>query len=72
MTSASYLGMTTRRFLVTGLIVLGVPAVPFFIERARLSRIGPPHVYILSEQPKLLTEEVAVARARETLTRDGF
>jgi hypothetical protein len=34
-------------------------------------RVYPRHYYELSEQPKFLTEELAIAKARETLTLEG-
>lgn len=59
-------------FLAVGLVLLAIAAVPYLIHRSLQSRISPQHVYELSEQPKFLTEELAMARARETLTRDGL
>jgi hypothetical protein len=59
-------------FLGVGLLLLGVAAVSYIAHRAVQSRIGPQHVYELAEQPKFLTEELAIAKARETLTRDGL
>jgi hypothetical protein len=35
-------------------------------------RVYPQHFYELTEQPKFLTEELAIAKAKETLTRDGM
>jgi hypothetical protein len=54
------------------LLLTGGIAVPYFVDREIQYRIGPRHVYELSERPALLSEELAVAKARETLTRDGF
>ena len=34
--------------------------------------VGPEHVYELSERPAYLTEELAIAKGRETLARDGL
>jgi len=59
-------------FLVVGLLLLAIAAVPYLIHRSVQSRIGPQHVYDLSEQPQFLTEELAMERARDTLTRDGL
>ena len=66
--------MKTRTFILLGLglLVLGIATVPYLIHRSVQSRIGPQYIYELSEQPKFLTEEVAAAKARETLTRDGL
>jgi len=66
--------MKTRTiiFLVAALFILGVAAVPYLIHRSLQSRVGPEHVFELSNRPAFLTEELALAKARETLTRDGF
>jgi hypothetical protein len=66
--------MKTRTivFLGVGLVLLGVAAVPYLVHREVQSRIGPQHIYELSEQPKFLSEELAIAKARETLTQDGL
>lgn len=66
--------MKTRTiiFLGVGVLLLAVAAVPYLIHRSVQSRIGPQHIYELSEQPKFLTEELAMERARETLIRDGL
>ena len=58
--------------LGVGLLLGGVAAVPYFARRAVQSRIGPRHIFELSEQPQFLSEELALAKARETLTRDGL
>ncbi len=55
-----------------GLLVAGAATVPYLAHRAVQTRIGPRHVYELSEQPRALNEELALAKARETLTRDGL
>ena len=55
-----------------GLLLAGAVAVLYLANRAVQSRIGPQHVYELSEQPKALNEELGLAKARETLTRDGL
>ncbi len=41
-------------------------------ERAKKRNVGPLHAFQLSERPKLLAEELALAKARETLALDGF
>jgi hypothetical protein len=65
--------MKTRTliFVGVGLILLAVAAVPYVVHRAVQSRIGPQHVFELSEPPPFLTEELALRKARDTLTRDG-
>src|SRR5688572_233180 len=66
--------MKTRTviFLAVGLLLLGIVSVPYLIHRSVQSRIGPQHVYELPEEPKFLTEELAMERARETLALDGL
>jgi hypothetical protein len=66
--------MKTRTiiFLAVGFLLLGIASVPYLIHRSVQSRIGPQHVYELPEQPKFLTEELAMERARATLARDGL
>lgn len=32
--------------------------------------VGPPHTFVLAEQPAFLTEELALAKAREALARE--
>src|SRR5581483_4691031 len=66
--------MKTRTFILIGvsLLLVGVAAVPYLIHRSVQSRIGPQHIFELSEQPKYLTEEVATTKALETLTLDGL
>jgi hypothetical protein len=59
-------------FLGVSLFLLAVASVPYLIHRSIQSRIGPQHVYELPEPPRFLTEELAMERARETLTRDGL
>ena len=57
--------------VAVGLVLAGAAAVPYLAHRAVQSRIGPRHVYELSEQPKALSEDLALTKARETLTLDG-
>jgi len=63
--------MKTRTiiFLSVALLLLGITAV---VHRSVQSRIGPQHIFELSEQPQFLTDQLALAKARETLTRDGY
>jgi hypothetical protein len=62
-----------RTIILLAVVVLaGVAAVPCLIHRWVQSRVGPQHVFQLSEQPAFLTEELALAKARETLARDGL
>lgn len=58
--------------LLAGLVLGGFVLVQYFVHRGVQSRIGPEHIYNLSEQPKHLTEELALAKALETLAREGF
>ena len=55
-----------------GLLLAAAVAVPYLVHREVQSRIGPKHIYELSERPGALSEELALAKARETLTRDGL
>ena len=65
--------MKKRTIILLAVVVLaGVAAVPHLIHRSVQSRVGPQHVFQLSEQPAFLTEELALAKARETLARDGL
>lgn len=65
--------MKKRTIILLAIVLLaGVASVPYLIHRSVQSRIGPQHVFQLSEQPAFLTEELALAKARETLTRDGL
>jgi len=58
--------------LLAVVVVAGAAAVPYLIHRSVQSRIGPQHVFQLSERPAFLTEELALAKAREALARDGL
>jgi hypothetical protein len=55
-----------------GLLLAGAVAVPYLVHREVQSRTGPQHIYNLPEQPGVLSEELALVKARETLTRDGL
>jgi hypothetical protein len=55
------------------LLLVGVIVVPGAFDRALKARfVGREHLYRLPEQPHYLTEELAIAKGRETLARDGF
>ena len=66
--------MKTRTIVLfgVGLVLLAVAAVPYAVHHAVQSRISPQHVFELTESPPFLTEGLALAKARETLTKDGF
>ena len=66
--------MNIRRIILIGavLVLAGVVAVTYFVPHKVQSRIGPQHVYELADQPKHLTEELALAKASDALTRDGL
>jgi hypothetical protein len=53
-------------------VLAGIAAFPLLMHRSVQSRIGPEHVFTLSEIPGALTEEFVVAKARETLSLDGL
>jgi len=66
--------MKTRTIILVGvgLVLPWVAAVPYVVHRAARSRIGHQRVFELSESPSFLTEKMALAKARDTLTRDGI
>jgi hypothetical protein len=65
--------MKKRTIILLAMVLLpGVAAVPYLIHRSVQSRISQQHVFQLSEQPAFLTEQLALAKAEETLTRDGL
>src|SRR5258706_158794 len=58
---------------VIGWIFIGVActvAVLLLVQHSVQSRVGTTHVFALSERPAILTMELALAKARETLARD--
>ncbi len=58
---------------VAALLAVGIVVVPESFDRALKDRfVGPEHVFHLAEHPHHLTEELAIAKGRETLRRDGF
>jgi hypothetical protein len=59
-------------FGAAGLLLMLVAAVPYLVHRSVRSRIGQPHTFTLPESPRFLTEELALAKARDTLNRDGY
>ena len=66
--------MKTRTILLLGLglVLAGVAALPLLMHRSIKSRIGPEHVFKLTGRPESLTEDFAIAKARETLPLDGL
>src|SRR5436853_7111883 len=64
--------MKTFVIVLIGLVLVGLVAIPFVAHRSVQSRIGPEHVFAFAEQSEAFTEEYALARARETLKRDGL
>jgi hypothetical protein len=67
-----------RRFLIfgglalaTSLIVVGISAKLYLHYLAVRKGVGPQHVFQLSERPECLTQEVALAKAREAIKLDG-
>ena len=59
-------------FLGLGLIFAGVASLPLLMHRSHKPRIWPEHAFMLSEHLGALTEEFAIAKARETLSLDGL
>jgi hypothetical protein len=51
---------------------LGILFVPVCIDRINRSRIGPLHSFRLDTRPPFLTDDLAVAKAREALAVDGY
>jgi hypothetical protein len=64
--------MKTFVIVLVGLVLIGLVAIPFVARRSVQSRIGPEHVFAFAEQSGSFTQEYALARARETLARDGL
>lgn len=65
--------MNKRTIILLAVVLLaGVAAVPYLVHHSVQSRIGAKYVFQLSERPAFLTEELALAKARETLMRDGL
>jgi hypothetical protein len=64
--------MRIRTITLIGLalVLTGIASLPLLMHRSIRSRMGPKHVFTLSEQPVSLTEEFAIAKARETLSLD--
>jgi len=62
----------TSIFVAVGLILAMVATASYLVNRSVHSRIGPSHTYTLSQSPRFLTEELAMARARDTLSLDGY
>jgi hypothetical protein len=63
--------MRIRAILLTlALALAGIVSLPLLMHRSIKSRIGPKHVFTLSEHPVSLTEEFAISKARETLALD--
>jgi hypothetical protein len=58
--------------LGVGLALCGWAAVYYAVQRAGDTRIGPAHIYELSEAPSFLTEELALTKAREVLNKAGI
>jgi len=71
---AAFAHLVKKRTVILLAVVLlaGAAAIPYRIHRSVHSRIGPEHTFDLSERPAFLTEELALAKARETMTKDGF
>ena len=66
--------MKARIFIMVGvcLVLAAAVAIPYLVHREVQSCIGPRHTYELSEQPRALSQELALAKAQETLRRDGL
>ena len=73
--------MTRKRTIVVSSVIgsvallsVGIIVVlPGAFDRSLKARlVGPEHIYQLPGQPQYLTEELAIAKGRETLAQDGF
>ncbi len=64
--------MSTVLFGALALVLGGLASLPVLMHRSIQSRIGPEHVFALSQSPGSLSENFAVAKARETLSLDGL
>lgn len=53
------------------LIVVGISAKLYLHHLAVKKGIGPQHIFQLSEKPESLTQELALAKAREAIKLDG-
>lgn len=54
--------------LVSPLACLLLSGCVFVVER----QVTPQHIYTIDPKPRLLTETLALEKARETLARDGY
>lgn len=55
------------------ILVLALAIIPHAFDRALKKRFaGPERVFILSERPAHLTEQLAIAKCQETLTQEGL
>jgi hypothetical protein len=59
--------------LVLLALLVAVPATfLYLVDRNLRAGVGPEHTFSLAEQPPYLTEELALAKAREALDLDGL
>lgn len=66
--------MKTRIIVLVavGLLLAVVVSIPYFVHNGVQSRVGPQHIFALSKPQQFLTEELALAKARDALGRDGY
>jgi hypothetical protein len=57
--------------LVASLFVVGISAKLYLHHLAVKKGVGPLHIFQLSEKPECLTQELALAKAREAIKLDG-
>lgn len=62
----------TNIFVAIGLLLAIVGTTSHLVNRSVHSRIGTSHTYTLSQSPRFLTEELAMTKARDALSRDGY
>jgi hypothetical protein len=60
-----------RTWLVLVAVPLAAGAGWLFLDAFQRALVGPPHEFTVVNPPAFLTEELALAKARETLARDA-
>jgi hypothetical protein len=61
----------TAKFIAVGSLFVGAVTIPYIVHRVGQSRIDGQHIFEVAAQPRFLTEELALTKARETLKREG-
>ena len=58
--------------LALGAILVGLFGIAFALHAYMMALTRPNHVFELTEQPAFLTDSLAVEKARQTMTIEGF